>query len=140
MAELKTKATNASVKAFLDAIPDEQKRKDCQAIVKIMESATNSKPEMWGASIVGFGRYHYKYESGREGDWMLIGFSPRKQNITLYIMAGFDDYDTLMARLGQYSCGKSCVYIKRLSDLHVPTLQTLVKQSVKHLRKKYPSA
>src|SRR5258707_9511157 len=109
MAELKTKLNQASVADFLNAIHEEHIRQDCWAIVDIMQEATHAKPQMWGASIVGFGSYHYKYASGREGDWMLIGFSPRKQNITLYIMAGFEQYDEMLARLGKHACGKSCL-------------------------------
>ena len=140
MAELKTKLTDASVTDFLDSIKDEQVRQDCWAITEIMRKATNAEPKMWGASIVGFGSYHYKYASGREGDWMLTGFSPRKQNITLYVYPGFEDYDELTAQLGKHSCGKSCIYIKRLSDVHVPTLKKLVKASVKHMSKNHPPA
>jgi hypothetical protein len=99
-----------------------------------MQEATQSKPQMWGASIVGFGSYHYKYASGREADWMLTGFAPRKQNITLYIMAGFTQYDEMLARLGKYTTGKSCLYIKRLSDIDVPTLKQIVQASVQHMR------
>jgi hypothetical protein len=135
MAELKTRVTKASVPAFLKAIADDQIREDCHAIAKIMEAATGAKPRMWGPSIVGFGSYHYVYASGREGDWMLTGFSPRKKNITLYIMAGFDRYDDLLATLGTFTTAKSCLYIKRLSDVHVPTLKKLVTASVKHMKK-----
>jgi hypothetical protein len=135
MAELKTKPRTASVARFLNAIKDEQLRRDCRVLVDIMEKATNAKPQMWGTSIVGFGSYHYKYASGREGDWMLTAFAPRKQNITIYIMGGFDRYDDLMSRLGKHTCGKSCLYIKRLADVHLPTLEKLVDASVKHLRK-----
>jgi Domain of unknown function (DU1801) len=135
MADLKTKRNDASVDDFLNAIKDEQVREDCRTIVDIMQKATKSKPQMWGSSIVGFGSYHYKYASGREGDWMLTAFSPRKQNITLYIWPGFEGYDELMARLGKHSCGKACIYIKRLSDVHLPTLKRLINASVKHMRK-----
>ncbi len=138
MAELKTKLNDASVDDFLNSIKDEQVREDCRTIAEIMRKATNAEPKMWGSSIVGFGSYHYKYASGREGDWMLTAFSPRKQNITLYIYGGFEGYDELMAQLGKYSCGKSCVYVKRLSDVHLPTLKKLVKASVKHMLKTYP--
>ena len=138
MAEPKTKLTRASVDDFLQSIEDDQVRKDCLRLVDIMQKATKAKPQMWGANIVGFGSYRYKYASGREGDWMLTAFSPRKQNITLYIMAGFEQYDELMSRLGKHSCGKSCLYIKRLSDVHLPTLEKLVGASVKHLLKKHP--
>lgn len=135
MAELKTKLTDASVNDFLDSLKDEQVRQDCWAITEIMRKATNAEPKMWGSSIVGFGSYHYKYASGREGDWMQTAFSPRKQNITLYLSSGFEGRDELLAQLGKHSCGKGCVYIKRLSDVHLPTLKKLVKASVKHLLK-----
>ena len=134
MAELKTKPTQASVKDFLNQIPDEERRKDCFAVAKIMEEITGSKPKMWGPSIVGFGSYHYKGASGREGDWLLTGFSSRKKDLTLYIMMGFDKHPELMKQLGKHSTGKSCLYIKRLSDVHLPTLKKLIKQSVKQLQ------
>jgi Domain of unknown function (DU1801) len=134
MAELKTKPTQASVKEFLNQIPDEERRKDCLAVAKIMQEITGSKPKMWGPSIVGFGSYHYKYDSGREGDWMITGFSPRKKDLTLYIMMGFEKQPELMKQLGKHSTGKSCLYIKRLSDIHVPTLKKLIKTSVKQLQ------
>jgi len=138
MAEPKTKATGASVEDFINAVKDENVREDCWAVVKLMQDVTKAEPKMWGASIVGFGVYTYKYASGKTGDWPLIGFSPRKQNLTLYVMAGFDGYDELMDKLGNFSCGKSCIYVKRLSDLHLPTLKKLITASVKHLRKTYP--
>jgi hypothetical protein len=138
MAELKTKRNDASVGDFLDAIKDEQVRKDCLAIADIMQKATKAKPQMWGAGIVGFGSRRYKYASGREIDWMLIAFSPRKQNITLYISSGFEGYDELTAKLGKHSCGKGCLYIKRLSDVHLPTLKKLINASVKHMLKTNP--
>ena len=138
MAEPKTKLNNASVDDFLNSIKNDQVREDCWAIVDIMQKATKAKPQMWGASIVGFGSYHYKYASGREADWMLTAFSPRKQNITLYIFPGFEHHDELMSQLGKYACGKSCVYIKRLSDVHLPTLKKLVKASVQHMIKSNP--
>jgi Domain of unknown function (DU1801) len=135
MAEPKTKLTNASVESFLNAIQDEDKRKDCWAIAGIMETATKAKPRMWGSAIVGFGSYRFKYADGREADWPITSFSPRKANITLYIMAGFEGYDELLAQLGKHDCSKSCVYIKRLSDIHVPTLKKLIAASVKHVIK-----
>ena len=131
MAEIKTKATKASVDDFLNAIKDEQTRKDCWTITEIMKKATKDEPRMWGPGIVGFGSFVYKYADGREMDWMLIAFSPRKQNITLYIYGDFEGFDELMAQLGTYKCGKSCVYIKRLSDVHLPTLKKLVQESVR---------
>lgn len=134
-AELKTKQTDASVDDFLNAIPDEQTRKDCFEIARIMKQATKSEPKMWGASIVGFGSYHYKGASGREGDWMLTGFSPRKQNLTLYIMAGFDHYEELLKKLGKFSTGKSCLYIKKLADVDKKVLKELVTESVKVMKR-----
>ena len=134
MAELKTKPTQASVKEFLNQIPDKERREDCFAVAKIMEEITGDKPKMWGPSIVGFGTYHYKYASGREGDWPVTGFSPRKKDLTLYIMMGFKKHADLMEKLGKHSTGKSCLYIKRLSDIHVPTLKKLIKTSLKDLR------
>lgn len=138
MAELKTKLTDASADAFIDAIPDAQVREDCRAIAAIMAKATGAPPRMWGTNIIGFGSYTYKYASGRTGDWPRTAFAPRKTNITLYIMAGFEQYDELLAKLGKHSIGKSCLYIKRLSDVHVPTLKKLVEASVKHMNKIYP--
>jgi hypothetical protein len=138
VAELKTKVSDRSVDKFLNGITDERKRKDSLAIRDLMAQATKAPPEMWGSSIVGFGRYHYKYASGREGDWPLVSFSPRKQNLTLYIMSGFEGYADLMGRLGKYKTGKACLYIKSLDDVHLPTLKTLIQKSVKYLIKKYP--
>jgi Domain of unknown function (DU1801) len=133
MAEAKTKPTNESVKEFLNRVSDEDRRADCVEVAKIMEEVTGERPKMWGPSIVGFGSYHYKYGSGREGDWPLTGFSPRKKDLTLYLMMGFEKHSELMEKLGKHSVGKSCLYIKRLSDIHVPTLKKLIKISVKDL-------
>lgn len=135
MAELKTKVNKASVDKFLKSIKDEQKREDCYKILDIMKKATKAEPKMWGTSIVGFGSYHYKYASGREGEWMLTGFSPRKQNLTLYIMSGFDEYEGLLKKLGKHATGKSCLYIKRLEDVDTKVLKELVTKSVKHMKK-----
>jgi hypothetical protein len=134
MAELKTQPTDVSVESFLGTIADEQKRADCFTLLALMKEATGAEPQMWGTSIVGFGHYRYRYASGREGDWFFAGFSPRKQNLTLYLMSGFEQYDALMQQLGKHSVGKSCLYVKRLSDLDMPTLQALVEQSVAHMR------
>ena len=133
MAKLKTQKTNASVTAFLKSVADDERRKDCQTLVRIMKRAVGAEPKMWGSSIVGFGHYHYKYASGRENDWFLAGFSPRKQDLTLYIMAGFDRYDALMGKLGKHKTGKSCLYLKRLADVDVAVLEELVSASVKHM-------
>ena len=133
MSELKTQRTNQSVDEFLLTIPDEQKRRDCITLVDLMQEATGSKPVMWSSGIVGFGTYRYHYASGRSGEWLLTGFAPRKQNITLYIMAGFEQYNDLMQRLGTYKTGKSCLYIKRLADVDVAVLKQLVVESAKHM-------
>lgn len=135
MADLKTKQTNASVEKFLKAIPDETRREDCFEVARIMESITGEKPKMWGPSIVGFGSYYYKYASGHEGEWPIAAFSPRKQDLTIYIMPGFQNSTELMERLGKHRTGKSCLYIKRLSDIHVPTLKKLIRESVKCMKK-----
>ena len=133
MAELKTKLSDASVEVFLDGIADEAKRHDSYAILAMMQEVTGVEAKMWGDSIVGFGSYHYKYASGREADWPLVGFSPRKQNLTLYIMSGFEQYDELLQRLGKHSTGKACLYIKRLADVDLAVLRELVKLSVEHM-------
>ena len=135
MAEPKTQRTKRSVDAFLKSIPDEQKRKDAFTLADIMRKTTKAEPVMWGSSIVGFGTYRYKYASGREGDWPLTGFSPRKQNLTLYIMSGFEQYDELLKSLGKFKTGKACLYVKRLDDIDLPTLRKLIKQSVQHMIK-----
>ena len=134
-AEVKTKVNEASVTDFLNSVEDEQKRKDSFEVLKLMKKLSKEDGKMWGGSIVGFGSYHYKGASGREGEWMLIGFSPRKQNITLYIMPGFERYPTLMKKLGKYSTGKSCLYIKRLSDVDVDVLKELMAESLKVMKK-----
>jgi Domain of unknown function (DU1801) len=137
MAELKTKLNEGDVQAFLNSVENEQKRRDCFEILELMQQVTGAEPKMWGDSIIGFGSYHYKYKSGREGDWFLTGFSPRKQNLTLYIMAGFDQYDKLLSKLGKHSTGKSCLYIKKLEDLDTDVLKELVKRSVEHMSKSH---
>jgi len=134
VAEVKTKPTKASVTQFLNKIPDAARREDCFAVAKLMEEITGSKPQMWGPSIVGFGTYHYKYASGHEGDWPITGFSPRKQDLTLYLMIGSEKYEALLSQLGKHRKSKSCLYIKRLSDVHVPTLKKLIKASIKDLK------
>ena len=135
MAELKTKVNDASVTDFLNTVEDEEKRKDCFEVLKIMKQVTKAEPKMWGTSIVGFGSYHYKYASGHEGDWMMIGFSPRKQNLTLYIMPGFERYKELLGKLGRHSTGASCLYVKRLKDVDMKVLKELVNESVKVMKK-----
>lgn len=137
MAENKTKATKLSVTGFINSIDDKQKRADARKVAAMMRKATGKRAKMWGSSMVGYGTYHYKYESGREGDFMVTGFSPRKQALTVYVMPGFSHFDKLMAKLGKYKTGKSCLYIKRLSDVDEKVLERLIDSSVKHMRKKY---
>ena len=139
MAELKTKKNDASVLEFLNAVDNEQRREDSLQLLRIMEEVTGEPAAMWGPAIVGFGSYHYRYASGREGDWMLTGFSPRKQNLTVYIMAGFARYDELMSRLGPHKTGKSCLYLKKLSDVDESVLRQLIAASCDHLKTTYGS-
>lgn len=130
MAELKTKETKASVAAFLAAIPDPQRREDAQAVAAMMKAATKAEPRMWGTGIVGFGAQHYKYASGREGDWFKVGFAPRKDALTLYITSSFEQYPELMTKLGKYKTGKSCLHMKRLADVDVKVLKQLITHSL----------
>ena len=134
MAELKTKRNRKSVKKFLDGVENVRRREDAHKVRALMEEVTGEKPEMWGDSIVGFGSYRYCYGSGREGEWLLTGFSPRKANLTLYIMSGFSRYQELLGKLGKHKTGKSCLYINRLEDVDMKVLRRLVKESVKHLK------
>ena len=117
----------------MNNVEDEGKRQACFTVLKIMEDATGAGAKMWGDSIVGFGAYRYKYASGREGEWMLTGFAPRKRNLTLYIMSGFNEYDALLGDLGKYSTGKSCLYINKIEDVDLEVLKDLVEQSVQHM-------
>ena len=137
MAELKTRRTEASVDAFLEGVVDETRREDCRTLLRIMKRVAGAEPRMWGPSMVGFGSYHYKYASGREGDWFLTGFAPRKQDLTLYLMSGFGGHEKLMSRLGKYKTGKSCLYVKRLADIDLAVLEQLVSASVKHTKQMY---
>lgn len=134
MAELKTQRNDKNVKDFLNTVPDEAKRADSFDILELMKDVTGSEAEMWGESIVGFGSYHYKYASGKDAEWFLTGFSPRKQNLTLYIMSGFEEYDDLLGKLGKHSTGKSCLYIKKLEDVDQDVLRELVSKSVAHMK------
>jgi hypothetical protein len=131
MSELKTKASEASVTAFLNSIEDEEKRKDSLVILKLMKQVTKQEPKMWGSSIIGFGDVHYKYESGREGDWFITGFSPRKQNLTLYVMGSFNYHADLLKKLGKHTTGVGCLYIKKLKDVDTKVLKELIETSVK---------
>jgi hypothetical protein len=130
MAEPKTKETAQSVTAFLDKVPDKIRRDDSRTVAKIMQAVTKEEPRMWGSSIVGFGRRRYEYSGGREGEWMIIGFSPRQTNITLYIPGGLDKFPDLLKDLGKYKTAKSCLYIKKLSDVDLDVLTKLVKKSI----------
>lgn len=134
MAKLKTSPDERNPEVYLSAIENDSRRQDCREVAALMEEITGAAPQMWGSSIVGFGTYHYVYESGREGDWFLTGFSSRKQNLTLYIMSGFDKYEELMSRLGKYKTGKSCLYLKKLDDIDRGVLKELIQASVDHLR------
>jgi Domain of unknown function (DU1801) len=138
MAENKTKPTSLSVSAFIDALTDSGRRADAKALLKLMQSAAGEKPKMWGPSIIGFGSYHYKYESGREGDMPLIAFSPRKGATVLYGMTGFDDAAALLAKLGKHKTGKGCLYIKNLADVDQHVLETLVVKSLTAKRARQP--
>jgi len=133
----KTIPTSQSVDDFIASISDDQKRQDCIALQHLMRQITKEKPVMWGTSIVGFGQYHYKYDSGREGDMLMTGFSPRSQNISIYIIAGFKRYEALMKTLGKHKTGKSCLYVKRLSDVDTAVLKELVTASFNHIKEKY---
>ena len=130
-AELKTKLNEASVEDFINAIEDESTRNDCRKIAELMQKATNTEPKMWGASIVGFGSYQYKYETGREGEWFPIGFSPRKQNLTLSASCGWEKFPDLLKSLGKHKLGKSCLYIKKLSDIDLEVLEKMIKEAIK---------
>jgi Domain of unknown function (DU1801) len=133
-AELKTKVNDVSVEGFLNSVADEQKREDCFEILKLMKQVTKETPKMWGPSIVGFGSYHYKGASGREGDWFLTGFSPRKQNLTLYLNHGFDVHKDLLKKLGKYKTGMGCLYVNKLDDVDKKVLKELVTESVKRMK------
>ena len=134
MAEPKTRPTSESVEKFLNSIADEQRRKDCFRVLDIMKTVTKTEPTMWGTSIIGFGRHQYKYESGTRGEWPLVGFSPRKNDLTLYLMSGFGRYSELLNKLGKHKTGKGCLYIRKLEDVDQSTLKKLIKQSVADIR------
>ena len=137
MVQNKTIPTGASVTDYIDQIDNPQKKEDCITILELMKETTGEEPKMWGSSIVGFGSYHYKYDSGREGDMILTGFSNRKQNITIYIMSGFKKYDDLLAKVGKFKAGKSCFYIKQLSDIDIEILKKMIKLSVEEVNNRY---
>lgn len=137
MAELKTQRTDASVAEFLAAVPDNRRRADAERVAALMEKITRRPPVLWGTSIVGFGSYRFEYASGRTGEWPLTGLSPRKQALTLYVMSGFDEYDDLLADLGRFRTGKSCLYVNRLEQIDERILARLIRKSVAHLRRKW---
>lgn len=137
MAELKTKENKASVKQFIDSVKNISRRKDCLITKKIMQEVTAKRAMMWGDSIVGFGRYHYKYASGREGDSFVTGFSPRKQNFTIYIMPGYTDYQHLLKKIGKHKLGKSCLYVKSLDDIDLDVFKELIATSVEQMKTLY---
>ncbi len=134
MAENKTQKTGASVEEFLNSVDNRRRREDGWALLEMMKDLTGLEPEMWGPSIIGFGDYHYRYESGREGDFFLTGFSPRKQSLSLYIMAGFDTYDDLLGRLGKHRKGAACLYVNKLADVDMDVLRELIEESFEHAK------
>ena len=136
MADLKTKENDASVSKFIKGVDGDTRRKDCLALIEIMRQITKQEPKMWGPSIVGFGKYHYVYASGHEGDSCLVGFAPRKSDLTLYIMSGCSKYPDIMRALGKHKTRGSCLYIKTLDDVHLPTLKKLIRESAKYVAKK----
>lgn len=136
MTELKTKVNNASVVKFINSITDEKKKNLSFKILDLMKKITKEEPKMWGSSIVGFGHYHYKYESGREGDWFLIGFSPRKQNFVIYLMSGVSKYEDLLKKLGKYKTGKGCLYINKEDDIDINVLTEIIKKSTDYFKEK----
>ncbi len=137
MAEPKTKPSKTSVAGFVAKQP-ESIRADTQALIDMMEEVSGAPPVLWGSSIIGFGRYTYVYASGKSGDWPIIGLSPRKKILVVYLMSGFEGEDKLLAKLGKHKTGKSCLYVQRLSDLHIPTLKSLMKKSIAKMKKMFP--
>lgn len=137
MAQNKTQPTKKSVSDFIQTLDDEQKITDSKQLIHFMKTITGCEPKMWGSTIIGFGEYHYKYESGREGDWLKVGFSPRKREFSLYIMSGFSRFEQMLDKLGKHRTGKSCLYVKRLSDIDVDVLKELISESVSYIEKTY---
>ncbi len=135
---LKTRENDASVADFLNAAEPAQRREDGWKVLELMQGITGEPPRMWGSSIIGFGHYRYRYASGREGEWMITGFSPRKASLSLYIMAGFSQYESLMAQLGRYKTGKSCLYVNRLTDVDLDILSKVISESVAYMKTTYP--
>lgn len=139
MAEIKTRKTQANVAAFLEGATDGERRDDCRVVLDIMKKATKSEPRMWGTSIVGFGTYTYRYADGKALEWPVIGFSPRKQNLTLYVMPGVRLFDDLLKRLGTHKTGKGCLYLKSLAAIDLKVLKQLIAESVRHMKATYPT-
>ena len=138
MVEQKTIPTSEDVEQYLNSIADAKKRQDCFTLLDLMRQASGLEPRIWASSMVGFGEYHYKYASGHAGDAAIVGFAPRKGNLTLYVLSGFDGQEQLLEKLGKHKAGKGCLYIKRLDDIDLPTLRLLVQQTVEHIRRIYP--
>ena len=138
MSELKTKQNDASVEAFLGAVDNDRRREDSFTVLELMKRITGLEPRMWGSAIVGFGTYRYRYASGRSGEWPRIGFSPRKQSLTVYVMPGFSSYDELLSRLGKHRTGKSCLYVNKLADVDLDVLEELIRSSLDAMREMYP--
>jgi len=138
MSDLKTRPTDASVEAFIDAVEHPRRREDARTLLELMHRVTGEEPVMWGPSIVGYGSYHYRYASGQEADWPVVGFSPRKQNLSIYIMTGFEASDELLSRLGKHKTGKSCLYVNKLADVDLDVLESLVRASVAAMKRRYP--
>ena len=137
MSDLKTKPNNQSVDDFIDSIESESKRDDATSLLKLMSEISNESPVMWGDAIVGFGSYHYKYKSGREGDWLLAGFSPRKTNMTVYMMGGFENQEDLLQKLGKFKNSTGCLYFKRLDDIDLKVLNEMITRSIATVKKRY---
>ena len=135
MKDNKTQRTRKNVSGFIESIAGDKRRNECLLLLDLMKQVTHEEPHMWGESIIGFGNYHYRYSSGREGDWFLTGFSPRKQNLTLYIMAGFDEFTPILKRLGRFKTSKSCLYVKSLENIDLEILKNLIQESVQRLKK-----
>jgi hypothetical protein len=135
MADIKTKPTGEDIDQFLSGIEDEKKRQDCRFLVDMMRQVTNTEPKIWASSMVGFGDHYYHYASGRQGDTFVAGFAPRKQDLTLYGLTGFDQHEQLLEKLGKYKAGKGCLYIKRLEDIDLPTLRSMIQVSFAHRMK-----
>ena len=137
MSQNKTQPTEQSVKTFIDSLDDQQKIADSYSLLDLMKEVTGCEPKMWGPSIIGFDQYHYKYESGREGNFLKVGFSPRKRELSIYLMCGFEKHTEMMKKLGKHRTGKSCLYVKKLEDIDLDVLKDLVQESIKYVDKKY---